>query len=353
MRENAPLDAAYHALEVSRMARSFGSSRLVPCLILAALALSGLAGCVNRARVTVTHPAMLNADPYGSTYTVGQFQDRGWYAAARQVEQLLHAHLAQSVDPSIRDVATGGGLVISGEVTDQTYQEWMTSEARTCSRQVRVGTDQRGNPTYRTESYSCVEIIRHGQFHVGVRFVIVATGNGGATLYDYVYEDAMETSTSRMQNDQSRGEPNPIDVNGGFADLNSRVVQRFSRVILPWQEVVEIQLEDCDDDGDLCEQGITLVRQGDLAGASQLFGQVVAPFESEFVEIPPGQVAGVAEAFFNRGVARGYQGLYQEGLADLTRAVQMAPDRDHWAEELDALTQLAAEYEAFRSQSQR
>ncbi|MCC7542953.1 MAG: tetratricopeptide repeat protein [Deltaproteobacteria bacterium] len=322
--------------------------------VLAPLLATGLlaTGCASRATYfRVTHPATLDATAFGNSFAVASFEG-GYPQAASQIRRELEQRIAHSLNRSIRLMGQGAGLTITGTVVSNDYQERIDAHSGQCSRRVEAGRDAAGRMQYRTVQYGCTWLTRAGTAVARLQLGVMATQTG-QVIVSQMYEQRRDATTSGMRSpysDENR-EPPPIDGSSILRTLNSQIVDQFARIILPWQQVVEVELEDCDDDA-RCERGFHLVRSGDLRGAEGLFTQVIdetAPAAA--APDPDGDtVERLAEALYNRGVARGYQGRYAEAVADLVRAIQMRPNESAWGQQLAAVRTLQHNQEALRRQ---
>ena len=120
-------------------------------------------------------------------------------------------------------------------------------------------------------------------------------------------------------------------------------------MILPWQESVTVEFEDCNGDA-RCRQGYDLVQAGNLAGAEPIFTQVIGAYQNAAMPVPPNESEKIGEAFYNRGLTRSYLGQYARAVADLTRAISLRPDETDWQQELQSAQQMSHDQEALRQQ---
>jgi len=310
-------------------------------LLMVALLLT--TGCARVATFTVTHPALLNASAVGNSMTVGAFESVNPYAA-EAIRSDLARRIASSLNRSIQLLPAGGGVVIAGRILADGYSEQITVEHRQCSRQVPTYRNSQGVTQYRTDYYPCPDYVRTGQAVSQVQFQIQVPSSS-TLMFDRVYEHH-DTRSTRSQ----YGNPPPIDGNALLASQRAVNVNEFAKVILPWQERVEVRFEDCDGD-DHCRDGFEAVRRGDLAGGEAQFTQVIGPYVAPAAAVPPNMAERIGEAFYNRGVTRGYLGHYAPAVADLVRAIALRPnERERWAEQLEDIQALARDEEALRQQ---
>lgn len=313
-------------------------------------ALSIGSGCARTATFAVTRPAMLNAAAVGNTMSVGGVaaptgmpQD---LQAAGEIVADLTGRISRSLNPSIRLLASGGGVVITGAVLGNQYAENIEQSAGTCTRQVPAYVN--GRQTTRTESYACTTLRRVGTASARLQFQ-VTHGTSNESLFDRTYEDSATTATTGVISPYERRDPPPIDGGGMLHNLRAHLVDHFARVILPWQESVTVEFEDCDGDA-RCRQGYDLVQAGNLAGAEPLFTQVIGQYQNATLPVPPNEAEKIGEAFYNRGLTREYLGRYTQAVADITRAMQLRPDESDWQHELESAQQMARDQEALRQQ---
>lgn len=313
-------------------------------------ALSIGSGCARTATFAVTRPAMLNAAAVGNTMSVGGVaaptgmpQD---LQAAGEIVADLTGRISRSLNPSIRLLASGGGVVITGAVLGNQYAENVEQSAGTCTRQVPAYVN--GRQTTRTESYACTTLRRVGTASARLQFQ-VTHGTSNESLFDRTYEDTATTATTGVISPYERRDPPPIDGGGMLHNLRAHLVDHFARVILPWQESVTVEFEDCDGDA-RCRQGYDLVQAGNLAGAEPLFTQVIGQFQNATMPVPPNEAEKIGEAFYNRGLTRSYLGQYARAVADLTRAIQIRPDEEDWQQELRDAQQMSQDQESLRQQ---
>ncbi len=315
--------------------------------LIAGMSLGAAGGCSRTATFAVTRPAMLNAAQVGNTMTVGGIaaptgmpQD---VQAAAEISADLSNRITHSLNPAIRLVAQGGGVVITGAVLSNEYGERIEQVDRTCTRTVSVGNGQ-----FRAEPYPCTDIRRIGQAHARLQFQ-VTHGQNGQVLFDQTYEDTASQTTVGIRSAYERRDPAGIDGFGMLHAVRSGLVGNFARVILPWQENVTVAFEDCDGDA-RCRQGYDLVRSGNLAAAEPLFTAVLGEYAAPGAQVPANAAERVGEALYNRGVTRSYLGRYAQAVADLTRAIALRPDESDWNQELENARNMARDQEALRQQ---
>lgn len=307
-------------------------------------------GCARTATFAVTRPAMLNAAAVGNTMSVGGVaaptgmpQD---LQAAGEIVADLTGRISRSLNPSIRLLASGGGVVVTGAVLGNQYAENIEQNAGTCTRQVPYYAN--GRQQYRSESYACTNLRRVGTASARLQFQ-VTHGTSQEALFDRTYEDTATTATTGVYSPYERRDPPGIDGAGMLHNLRANLVDHFARVILPWQESVTVEFEDCNGDA-RCRQGYDLVQAGNLAGAEPLFAQVIGAYQNAAMPVPPNEAEKIGEAFYNRGLTRSYLGQYARAVADLTRAISLRPDESDWQQELQSAQRMSQDQEALRQQ---
>lgn len=321
------------------------SSRLAPSSFVApavvvALALASI-GCGTRARFEIVRPALLDASQVGNTFTVQPFGGVD-PNASYQIQTMLEQRIANSLNPSIRLIAGGGGVIVTGDVMDHSYHEELQSVQQTCSRSVSY-TDSNGRTQTRSENYPCVQTTRYGTARSSVRFVVMVASTG-QVIFDRTYEDSSQTSTTA-----TNGQPAYID---GRRMLDSMVdghVAQFAHVILPWPDTVEVAFTGCGG-ADGCGEAFEMVRGGNLAGAEAKYTEILGPYSEASATVDPEDVNIVSETLFNRGIIRSYTGSYELGMQDLQRALEIRPGERAWRVELTNIETMAAEQDALRQQ---
>lgn len=311
-------------------------------LIFASIALAlAAAGCGSRARFEIVRPALLDASQVGNTFTVQPFGgvDQG---AAYQIQAMLQQRITNSLNPAIQLVAAGGGVIVTGDVLENYYDENVTASQQTCSRSVQYR-DAQGRLQSRTESYPCVQMTRYGNARSSVRFVVMVATTG-QVVFDRTYQDSAQTSTS-----MTNGQPPPINGRAMLDDMIHGFVAEFSRVILPWPDSVVVAFTGCGG-ADGCGNAFEAVRHGDLVGAESIYTQILGPYDQPTAQVDEEDRNIVAETLFNRGIVRSYSGSYELGMQDIQRALEIRPDEGNWRTELANIETLATEQDALRSQ---
>jgi hypothetical protein len=315
--------------------------------LIAATALGAGGGCARTATFAVTRPAMLNAAQVGNTMTVGGIaaptgmpQD---VQAAAEISADLSNRIAHSLNPSIRLLAQGGGVVITGAVLSNEYGERIEQVNRTCTRTVSVGNGQ-----FRAEPYPCTDIRRIGQAHARLQFQ-VTHGQNGQVLFDQSYEDTATQTTVGIRSPYERRDPPGIDGFGMLHAVRAGLVNNFARVILPWQESSPWPSRTA-----TATRGVARATTS-CAGAtwrapSPCLPRCWASTPRRARRCRPTWPRSIGEAFYNRGITRSYLGRYAQAVADLTRAIALRPNESDWQQELRTPSNMARDQESLRQQ---
>ncbi len=318
------------------------ASRTYSVLLLVVVA-AAANGCGPSARFRVTHPALLNAAPYGNTYQVAGVRDGSGSGAGAAIQRELELRVVNSLNPSIRLQRGGGGLIIGGEVVEQFYDERSEYQDRTCTRRVAVGRDARGNTTYQTQQYACRYHTRYGTLRSRVRLGV--SDAHGTVIFDRVYQRAANPTSTSQEN---RTAP-AIDYSRLLHTANMAIVEEFARVILPWAEEVNVRFTGCGGHPD-CDAALRLVRAGDLEGAVGVYDAMLGEYGTPGAVIPPELGDRVAEQLYTAASWRSYLARFTLALSDLQRACELKPGEGDWRRRFEEIQGLAQEYEALQSQ---
>lgn len=317
------------------------SLRIAPLHALALAAALAGAGCGGpRARFEIVRPALLDASPYGNTFSVAPVTGVDARAAA-YVQAQLERRIAASLNPSIRLLPTGGGVVVGAQVLAHDYREEVVPSTGTCYRNESYRAAN-GRTETRQIPYTCTRFTRNGYARSEIRFTIMLASGG--LIYDRVYEGTDSASTSELNR-----APLPIDGNAMLLALVDRAVNNFARVILPWPDSVEVEFTDCGG-GEGCDEAFRALQRNDLQTAEAIYTRILGPYENVSTVPDEEDAEIVAETLFNRGVVRAYTGSYELGIADIQRALAIQPNHDDWRVELARIEALAAEQDQLRQQ---
>jgi hypothetical protein len=319
--------------------------------------------CARRAaELSVVRPAVINAAPFGNRYEVREFD--GDPVASAYIGRALRARIVQSLNRSIVLVEQGGGLAISGSIGRLEYGEREERARATCSRTEGTSNTQRTDTSFswgqaasgsrtegtsntqRTVSYECTRPVRVGTLAALVEFRVTVTGSG-----EVIFARSFETSrTARIEGLPGAVSVSPnegtIDAGALRDDALEELVERFSRVILPWRQTVEVTFETCDGDA-RCDQGYQAVQAQRLDVADALFTRVL---EADRGAVAAEQRTRIADAYYNRAMVRMIQGQFGPAFMDLQRALQLDPQRELFQQRFQLLENLARDQEALRQQ---
>jgi hypothetical protein len=312
------------------------SLKLASVLTVAGLCLSLGTGCANTVHFNITRAAMINLAPAGNTVSVGAIAPKGNPEAAADVTADIQYRVSHSLNPSIRLLASGGGVIVDGSVDADGYAEHTETVSATCSRTVDDGVDANGTPQSHSESYDCSYDVTVGVATSQLSLRIVS-GSGGRVILAQTYTQS-----------DSATNPNAAGVAQLRHNVRDAAVGDFARTILPYDEVVTERFKDCDGDS-RCKRGFHLVSSGDLEGAEALFSQVIGGFDTGSV-VPGKRTKEIGEAFYDRGVTRVYLGRYAEAVADMEKAIQLQPQRKKWPQEVVSFKIMARDRQALHDQ---
>ncbi len=313
------------------------AARWVAAALLASL--SSGTGCARIARLDIVRPALLNAAPFGNTYQVHAFE--GDVESVVYVQSRLRQRIANSLNRSIALVEAQGGLVFVGAIPRVEYSQSETRNNVRCTHRERV------NGRERNVDHTCTEITRIGVVETQVEFRIVQ-GSTGQVLATRVYDSSESVRVrGRIGPYASDFIPFPLIDQRALRDgALEDAVERFSRVILPWRDHLELNFEGCAGEA-RCTQGFDAVQAGRLDVAEALFTAVVGDDTSPVAEQ---QRERVGEAHYNRAMVRTIQNNYIGASADLQRAIGLLPQRDVYRARLHELEILARDQQLLRQQ---
>ena len=331
------------------------SSRVPRSVQLMAATLSILAGgCQPDAVFRVVHPAMVPTADYGNAYSIGQFDGVNASAPATY-RQLVIQSIQRSINPAIH-LGSGEGLVVTASVTDDTFEVSARRQDASCNCAYDNGV-QNGQRQYIYRPTPCLSLVTDAVGRSTVTFTVTDAASGAAIVShtfnasDNWRESALTAPNCQNlpPNDQYRAQNPPTIGRHVMNDLYSENAAAFSRVILPWSEEVEVDLEDCDGDA-RCDAAQDRLRAQDLPGALSLYDEALGSYADPATSTPPEELERVSELLYNRGVVRGYSSDFIGAQLDLERACQMKPSESDWREELDRIRALAVGHEEFTRQ---
>ncbi|MCB9609701.1 MAG: hypothetical protein H6716_27020 [Polyangiaceae bacterium] len=335
------------------MKNAHNAMRTTVVSLLALLAILA-AGCQPDAVFRVVHPAMVPTADYGNAYSMGTFDgvNPGSAAAYRQ---LVTQHIQQSVNPAIH-LSSGDGLVISASVSDDTFEVTSRRQDASCNCAYENGVVN-GQRQYIYRGTPCILLVTEARGRSTVTFR-VTDPRTSMDIVSHTFTSADDWRESALTapncqnvppNDQYRAQSAPPIGRQVMADLYRSNAADFARVILPWSEEVEVDLEDCDGDA-RCRAARERLRNQDLEGALRLYDEVLAAYTDPAAPVSEDDLERVSEALYNRGVVRGYSSDFIGAQLDLERACQMNPRESGWREEFDRIRALATSHEELTRQ---
>ncbi|MBK7156564.1 MAG: hypothetical protein IPH72_33165, partial [Sandaracinaceae bacterium] len=294
-------------------------------------------GCAPDAVFRVVHPAMVPTGEYGNAYTMGSFDGVNPSAPATY-RQLVTAHIQQSINPAIH-LSNGDGLIISASVTDDTFDVTARRQDASCNCAYDNGV-LNGQRQYVYRPTPCISLVTEARGRSVVTFN-VTDARTSTTVVSHTFTSSDSWTESALTapncqnvppNDQYRAQNPPAIGRQEMSSLYERNAADFARVILPWSEEVEVDLEDCDGDP-RCGTARERLRGQDLEGAVRLYDEVLAGYSDPATPVGEDDLERVSEALYNRGVVRGYSSDFIGAQLDLERACQMNPSETDWREE--------------------
>lgn len=334
-------------------------TRLLSVISAPVLVALALVGCAHHVRFDVVRPAMLDASEAGNTFDVSMRSGRP--DAVADIEGQLRDRFARSLNPSIRLIGQGAAVLVTGDVMRHDATSETIAEATSCTRSVPYRDPRTGNMTTRSESYPCTTYHRNGTAVVEVRFSIVLVGSN-RTIFERAY--------SRSTSDRATGgtvpghvasgpvyegsipygaQPPMLNFEGWFANARYDIVEEFARIVLPYEDEVDVEFTDCGS-AEGCDEAIAALEGGDLEGAERIYTEILRGYDNPVIAVAPEDMEIVADTLFNRGIVRAYLGSFEIALEDLNRAVELAPEEDLFRRELANIDALAEESDRLRRQ---
>lgn len=291
-------------------------------------------GCATTVTTRVLRPALINAQPYGGTMTVGEFRgdQYEWNGIAADIRQYIREAIVGCPNGVVRFMEGQAGLTVFGRVADYTYRELVAEQRDTCTRTEGSGSNRR------EVRYACVHYTRNGE--ANVRIVFNVADGAGQTIAAKTYE--MGDSASTFATDQP---PSAIDGQGMLRSLAYGLTDQFIRVVIPWWDTVDLPFWDCGDSPD-CTRGIGLVQAGQWDQAITAFDAAAAKIQAT----PGFDPEDLAEAYWNKALTQQYSNDFAGAVISLTMAMQLDPENSDYAAQLQEVQRSQADMEALRQQ---
>jgi curli biogenesis system outer membrane secretion channel CsgG len=308
------------------------------------------AGCGTTVRVKRLKPAEVNLAGFQKIAIGGVKGESGAHMSTELTAALASTgyfavvdreHLAQVMAEqqlSVSDVVDetqsvevgkliGAAALLYGNMATHRYDESTQVQKDTCTR--GSGKDK--------QEYTCYHHTRTGAAAVQAGFSVVDTSTG-RVLASKSFNCNQSASTSATD-----GTPGPIDGNAMLTRCRAAILVDFMKVIAPYHVDVRVDLEE---DGDLpdLERGNQFARRGDWGKAVEYYLKAVNMAEEKGLEDDE-----KAAAHYNLGVAYGYSGQYDKGVAQLQRAFDLHADED-WLDEMAKVKQFQADDAKLREQ---
>lgn len=289
-------------------------------VVVAAIASSG---CATVVRVMRDKPAELNLASY-KKIAIGNLNGNGGTELSGELAQALFNSNRFEVTSPHQMASMMGGLtaadpafaarvaqslgrsaIVGGMMSAHSFQDKVQSESGTC---------YEGG-----KSYSCTKYYRVGRARVAASLQLI-DAETGKVLAMRKFESAKDNRTNA---DAGSTTPPGIDAEPLLADCRSEVIARFMKMIAPYQEEVRVELMS---DGDLpdLEKGNEFAKGGNWASALERYSAAVAAADAN-AAIPAKKKA---KAYYNLGVAQGYSGDYDRGIATLTKSASLNADEN-------------------------
>lgn len=195
---------------------------------------------------------------------------------------------------------TGAATLVVGEVTGADYQENVSSSQGQCT-------------TNDGKLVDCTRYQRVGVANLRVVLKVLETESGKLLAAKTLSSSQQRSAAAENQ------EPPPLNAKDELlAGCRQEVVQAFVKVIAPHEKQVWVALR-ADDDLPELETGNNYARVGNWAEA---LGQYQRAVERSKVMDKEQQ----AMALYNLGIALGYSGNFDEGVAQVEHAYALDPD---------------------------
>lgn len=205
----------------------------------------------------------------------------------------------------------GAAALIFGRITKDGWQEGVTADQQTC---------QQGK-----QSFPCTTYTRAGQHTTAVNFKILSAVSGKVLATKLITGAAGTKKEVQVQDVKTTNAlavasiiP-PIDNPEGFRDgAIAELVTDFMKMIAPYTITVSVVLYE--QKSPASKVGVSAAKAGNWAAAIDAFKTALQDGAAdEDPEVP-------ARAHYNLGVALGYAGSYDEGVAEIQKAMNAKPD---------------------------
>ncbi len=287
-----------------------------------------LPGCGSATiHVEVIRPATFNVRAVGGTLSVAPVvaSNIDWAPAAAEIEHELKRRILDS-DAAIPLVENAGSVRVHATVIDHTFDDTVSRTPSTCSSTLGPARE-------------CSHNRRAGRARLVVGFSVSLADS--RIIWTRTF--ASELSRATFADDQ---EPPAIDGPELLLRLRQRLLDQFSRVILPWRDSIEVRNVDCDISAQaLCERGWAEMVAGHHELAVQRFEAAVAI--STRLEEQPGNRS---RTLLNLARAYEFSGRWDEAQDAIGRGLALYPESPDLLEEQHRLDSLRGESLAVEDQ---
>ncbi|MEZ0313268.1 MAG: CsgG/HfaB family protein [Myxococcota bacterium] len=213
----------------------------------------------------------------------------------------------------------GAAALVVGDIMNYSYDENVSQQSIDCTEKAEKG---KRPPKKKT----CTDYQRTAKAQVTVSLKVLDTESGKVL--------AAKTLDAGDNRETKARDAMPADINAGdqmLAGCVKTIADTFARVIAPHTVQVAVELAD---DGDLpeLERGNNYAKIGNWRQALGEYNAAVARLPGDFSN------GDQAKAYYNLGVAYGYSGDLDRGIAELERSYALEPE-DRTAAEIAKLKQ--------------
>lgn len=324
-------------------------SRAFRPLLLAAAVLS--AGCASTVKVTRTKPAEINltgvqqlavVDITGSDgnqlsndLTQAIFETNRFKIVERAaLDKIVREHnLSNASGLFAEGSKVGEFLPASGLVAGQASHaasNQVTRKDSTCTRTVDK----------KDIKYRCVEYTRNAAVKYDANLKLLDTRTGRILATRAFHKTGKDATWATDE------EPAAIDTGAMVARCRSSVVGEFVRMIAPYQVQEEVVLAE---DGDLptLASGNNLAKRGEWDAAMEQYGLAVAKADATPAMSPKTQ----AKAHYALGLALVMSGRFDDGIAEIKKALTLKDDSD-WGDMMQRAKAWKADADKLKKQSE-
>ncbi|WP_372371199.1 hypothetical protein [Candidatus Uabimicrobium sp. HlEnr_7] len=202
-------------------------------------------------------------------------------------------------------------VVIVGQVTENNWNDQEVVKHKDTYNFLQ----QQQDPDYEPPTYYG----RKGSVSLNVSISVIETGTGQIVVQKD-YNEYADSVYGRSENPDSL--PQRLDLLPLYKRCCERIATKFSKVITPYQERLQVQLETVDHPD--FERGLAFAKNGSWDKAANVFREI-----QEYGKQNQGVIGteAAASAYFNYGVALQYDGDYDRALRYLDIAYEANPKK--------------------------